>query len=237
VRGFIRFYRLEWAGLLEDFERAIQLNPGDANSHHWYALALADAGRSEEAISEITLAQKLDPRSLIINANVSWVMYLARKNDEAIAAAQKTIALDPSFSVAHGYLGQAYLEKQEYEKAVQEFQQALKLSGESTSFKAELADAYALAGRKPEALAILHELLQMSGRQFVQPDAIALVYAGLNDKDGAFQWLDRAYAERSVRLNNVAVHPRFASLRSDPRFAALLERIGVPTPPGNGSAK
>jgi eukaryotic-like serine/threonine-protein kinase len=237
VRGFIRFYRLEWTGLLEDFERAIQLNPGDANSHHWYALALADAGRNEEAISEITLAQKLDPRSLIINANVSWVLYLARKNDEAIAAAQKAIALDPSFSVAHGYLGQAYLEKQENEKAVQEFQQALKLSGGSTSFKAELADAYAVAGRKSEAEAILRELLQMSGRQFVQPDAIALVYVGLDNKDAAFQWLDKAYAERSVRLNNVAVYPRFAPLRSDPRFAALLERIGVPTPAANATVK
>ena len=118
VLGFIRLFRLEWPGVLDEFQRAIQLNPGEANSHHWYALALSAAGRSDEAISEMKLAQELDPRSLIINANLSWVLYLAGNNDEAIAQAQKTIAMDPSFAVAHGYLGQAYLQKQEYDKAI-----------------------------------------------------------------------------------------------------------------------
>jgi eukaryotic-like serine/threonine-protein kinase len=237
VLGFIRLYRLEWPGVLEEFERAIQLNPGDANSHHWYALTLAAAGRNEEAISEMKLAQELDPRSLIINANLSWVLYLARKNDEAIVQAQKTIAMDGSFAVAHGNLGQAFLAKQENEKALQELQQALALSGNETSFKAELANAYAVAGRKQEALAILHDLLQMSSRQYVSPYSIALVYAGLEDKDEAFRWLDKAYEERSIRLINIAVHPRFAGLRDDPRFAALVQRIGLPLAVETGGAK
>ncbi|MFZ3217072.1 MAG: protein kinase [Candidatus Acidiferrales bacterium] len=233
VLGFIRFYRLEWPGVLDEFERAIQLNPGEANSHHWYALALADAGRSDEAISEMKLAQELDPRSLIINANLSWVLYLAGKDDEAVAQAQKTIAMDPSFAVAHGYLGQAYLQKREYAKALQELQQALTHSGNETSFRAELGNAYAVAGKKPEALAILHDLLQMSARQYVSPYNIALVYTGLEEKDQAFQWLDKAYEERSVRLTNFAVHPRFVVLRSDPRFAALVKRIGLPLQPAS----
>jgi eukaryotic-like serine/threonine-protein kinase len=228
VLGFIRLYRLEWPGVLDEFERAIQLNPGDANGHHWYALALAAAGRNEEAISEMKLAQELDPRSLIINANLSWVLYLARKDDEAIVQAQKTIAMDTSFAVAHGYLGQAFLAKRENDKALQELRQALALSGNETSFKAELANAYAVAGRKPEALAILRDLLQMSSRQYVSPYSIALVYAGLGDQDEAFRWLDKAYQERSVRLINIAVHPRFAGLRTDPRFAALMQRTGLP---------
>jgi TolB-like protein/Flp pilus assembly protein TadD len=237
VLGFIRLCRLEWPSVLDEFERAIQLNPGDANSHHWYALALAAAGRNEEAISEMKLAQELDPRSLIINANLSWVLYLARKDDEAIVQAQKTIAMDTSFAVAHGYLGQAFLANRETPKALQELQQALALSGNETSFKAELANAYAVAGRKPEALTILRDLLQMSSRQYVSPYSIALVYAGLEDRDEAFRWLDKAYEERSVRLINIAVHPRFAGLRDDPRFAALVRRTGLPWAAATGTAR
>ena len=237
VLGQIRAYRLEWPGVLDEFKRAIELNPGDANSHHWYGLALASAGRSDEAISEMKLAQELDPRSLIINANLSWVYYLAGKYDEAVAQAQKTVAMDPSFAVAHGCLGQAYLARREYANALRELQQALALSGNETSFKAELGNAYAVAGKKPEALVILHELLQMSSQQYVSPYSIALVYAGLDQKDEAFRWLDKAYDERSVRLINIAVHPRFASLHSDPRFAALLQRIGLPYAPENGNAQ
>jgi eukaryotic-like serine/threonine-protein kinase len=237
VLGFIRLYRLEWPSVLDEFERAIQLNPGDANNHHWYALALAAAGRNEKAISEMKLAQELDPRSLIINANLSWVLYLARKDDEAIVQAQKTIAMDTSFAVAHGYLGQAFLAQGENPKALQELQQALALSGNETSFKAELANAYAVAGRKPEALTILRDLLQMSSRQYVSPYSIALVYAGLGDRDEAFRWLDKAYEERSVRLINIAVHPRFAGLRDDPRFAVLVRRTGLPWATATGTAK
>jgi serine/threonine protein kinase/Flp pilus assembly protein TadD len=237
VLGQIRAYRLEWSGVLDEFKRAIELNPGEANSHHWYALALASAGRRDEAISEMKLAQELDPRSLIIDANLSWVYYLAGRNDEAVAQAQKTVAMDPSFAVAHGCLGQAYLAQREYANALQELQQALALSGNETSFKAELGNAYAVAGKKPEALVVLHELLQMSSQQYVSPYSIALVYAGLDQKDEAFRWLDKAYDERSVRLINIAVHPRFASLHSDPRFAALLQRIGLPYAPESGNAQ
>ena len=96
---------------------------------------------------------------------------------------------------------------------------------------------YAVAGKKAEALAILRELLQQSARQYVSPYSIALVYVGLDQKDEAFQWLDKAYAERSVRLINIAVHPRFAGLRSDPRFKALVQRIGLPLVAAGGGVK
>ncbi len=228
VLGFIRLYRLEWPGVLDEFERAVQLNPGDANSHHWYALALAAAGRSDQAISEIKLAHELDPKSLIINANLAWVLYLAGRYDEAIAQAQKTIALDNTFAVAHGYLGQSYLAKHDFANALPELQQALVLSKNETGFKAELANAYAITGKKSEAQAILRDLLAQASKQYVSPYNIAIIYVGFDERDEAFRWLDKAYDERSVRLINIAVHPRFVSLRSDPRFAALVKRIGLP---------
>jgi eukaryotic-like serine/threonine-protein kinase len=227
VLGLIRLSRAEWPGVLSEFQRAIELNPGDANAHHWHALALSVAARNEEAIAEIKLAQELDPRSLIISANIGWCEYLAGKYDDAVEQARKTLELDASFPVAHGYLGQAYLEKGKYEEAFEELRKALSLSGDETSYKAELANAYAVAGRKKEANELLQDLLQRSSRQYVSAYSLALVYAGLGENDEAFKWLDKAYQERAVRLINVVVHPRFASLRPDPRFKALIKGIGI----------
>ncbi len=225
--GLIREFRLDWAGVLAEFQRAIELNPGDANAHHWNALALSVAGKNDQAIAEIKLAQELDPRSPIINANVAWCFYLAGNYDESIEQARKTLELDPNFPVAHGYLGQAYLEKEKFEDAFAELRKALSLSGNETSYKAELANAYAVAGRKQEALAILREFLALSSKQYVSSYNLALVYAGLGDKDKTIQWLNKAYEEKALRVININVHPRFASLRSDPRFQALVHRMGL----------
>jgi eukaryotic-like serine/threonine-protein kinase len=223
--GLIRFWLFEWSGVLSEYQRAIQLNPGYANAHHWYALFLSETGKSEEGIAEIKLAQELDPRSLIINANMAWCFYLAGKYDQAIEQAHKTLELDPSFAVAHEYLGQAHLEKGKYEESFEELRMALSLSGNETLYKAELANAYAVAGRRENALELLRDLLQRSSRQYVSPYSVALVYAGLGDTDQAFNWLNRAYKERDARLTSIKVHPRFASLRPDPRFKALVAHI------------
>jgi eukaryotic-like serine/threonine-protein kinase len=225
--GLIQESRLDWAGVLPEFQRAIELNPGDANAHHWNALALSVAGKNEQAIAEIKLAQELDPRSLIINANVAWCFYLAKNYDESIDQARKTLELDPGFPVAHGYLGQAYLEKEKFEEAFAELRRAISLSGNETSYKAELANAYAVAGRKQEAIPILRELLSLSTKQYVSSYNLALVYAGLGDKDQTLQWLNKAYEEKALRVININVHPRFASLRSDPRFQSLVHRMGL----------
>ncbi|HUJ29652.1 MAG TPA: protein kinase [Candidatus Acidoferrum sp.] len=225
--GLIQESRLDWAAVLAQFQRAIELSPGDANAHHWNALALSVAGKNEQAIAEIRLAQELDPRSLIINANVAWCFYLAGKYDESIEQARRTLDLDPNFPVAHGYLGQAYLEKGKFEEAFQELRKALSLSGDETSYKAELANAYAVAGRKQAARAILGELVALSTKQYVSSYNLALVYAGLGDKDQTLEWLNKAYEEEAIRVININVHPRFASLRSDPRFEALVRRMGL----------
>lgn len=235
--GLIRYTRLELPGILSEYQRALELNPNDASAHQWYALALAELGKSDQAISEILLAQRLDPRSLIINANVAWCYYMAGKYDQSIEQSRKALELDPNFAVAHEYLGQAYLEKGEYAQSIEELRKAVAISPHDTSMKAELANAYASAGQTKEAQALLRELLEQSARGHVSSYNFALIYTGLGDKNEAIRWLNKAYDERAVRLMNLTVHPRFATLRSDPRFQSLIERIGLPAPPADSVSK
>ncbi len=121
VDAAIRFYYLEPPGVESEFQRAIALNPGYAQGLHWYALYLAANGRSEDSLTEIKLARDIDPKSLIINANVGWCYYLAGDFDRAIEAQKETLRLDPSFGVAYGYLGQSYLEKGQFDLAIEAF--------------------------------------------------------------------------------------------------------------------
>lgn len=227
--GNLHFLGLEPGEADREFRRGLDLNPGYATAHHWYALHLASQGHSDDALREIRRAQELEPLSLIISSNVAWCLYLGRRFDEAIDQAQKTIALDPTFSVAHGYLGQALAAKGRYDEAIAAMQKAVEHSGGGTSYRSELASIYALAGRTAEARAILDEMLARAGKEYVAPYDIAAIYVGLGDRDNAFRWLDRSFEERNVRLVNLRVHPRFDSLRDDPRFAALLRRLGLPT--------
>ena len=225
--GLVHAFELKLSNSLSEYQRAIELNPGDANAHHWYALALAETGQSEQSIAEIKLAEELDPRSLIINSNVAWCLYLAGKYDEAIAQAQKAILMDPSFAVAHGYLGQAYLEKGRYDEAFSELKKAIELSGGETSYEAELANAYAVAGKKEDARHLLEQVQQRAAQHYVSPYSLALIYTGLDQQDRALNELELAYDQRELRLLNLKMHPRFGSLRSNPRFKALIERIGL----------
>ena len=224
----MRFYDLQWDGVESEFLRAIALNPGYAPALHWYALFLAAQGRRGESITEIKLARVIDPRSLIINANVGWCYYLAGEADRAIEEEKTALRLDPSFVVAHGYLGQAYLEKRMYEQAIQELREAVSLSPGEVARKAELANAYARAGKNDQAQEILHEFLLRPKDQYISPYNWAMLYAGMRKKKEALAWLEKAYDERNGRLVNVAVHPQFAFLRGDPGFQNLLKRMGIP---------
>ncbi|MGH9861972.1 MAG: protein kinase domain-containing protein [Candidatus Acidiferrales bacterium] len=227
----IDFTYLEPADAEAEFKRALELNPGYATARHWYAIYLSALGRHPEALEQIKQAQTLDPLSRIISANVGWCYYLARQYDQAIAQARKTLELDPSFAVAHGYLGQAYLEKGLFTQALAELRTAATLSGESPAYLAELANAYGVAGQREMALKVLGDLNKLAQRRYVSPYDFALVYAGLGDKEKALDWLEKAYEERDDRLPNLQVHPRLDSLRSEPRFRRLVDRLGLPGAP------
>lgn len=221
----IRFYHLEGGSIEEEYLRAIALDPGYAQGIHWYALYLAAVGRSEESIREIKLAREIDPKSLIINANVGWCYYLARDYAHAEEAEKTTIQMDPSFVTAHGYLGQVYVAKKQYPEAIEEFRTAVSLSPGSVARQADLGHGYAISGKRSDAAEIVREMQAEQGKKYVSGYDFAMVYAGFLDVNKTLDWLERAYIERNGRMANLKMHPAFAFLRAQPRWKDLVEKI------------
>jgi serine/threonine-protein kinase len=216
-------YDWDFAGAEREFKKSLELNPNYASVHQWYAEYLATMGRHEEAIAEAKLAREIDPLSLIINTVEGFILYLAREHDLAIEKLQKTLEMDSNFARAHLYLGQAYVEKKRYDEAIEEFQKAATLSGDSAETLALLAYANAMSGRKGEAQKIVSEL---SNRKSAPPYWVALAHTALKEKDQALVRLEDAYESRYLWLVFFNVDPKFDSLRSDPRFAELVRRVG-----------
>jgi TolB-like protein/DNA-binding winged helix-turn-helix (wHTH) protein/Flp pilus assembly protein TadD len=210
----------------KEFRRAIELNPGYATAHHWYAWHLALLGQYDEAIAEMKKAESLDPLSLIINADLAELFVLAHSYDESVRQSLKTIEMDPNFAMAHSQLAQAYLQEHKYQEAVVELQKAVHLSGESPTCIANLARAYALSGQRTEAVKLLTELKTRSTPGYSHASEIAVIYVSLGDTDEAMNWLERGYAERFNP--GVLLRPGFDPLRSDPRFQNLAHRVGLP---------
>jgi TolB-like protein/DNA-binding winged helix-turn-helix (wHTH) protein/Flp pilus assembly protein TadD len=209
----------------KEFRRAIELNPGYATAHHWYAWHLSLLGRFDEAIAEMKKAQNLDPLSLIINADLAELLVLAHHYDESIAQSRKTIEMDPNFALAHNQLAQAYLQKHVYDQAVIELKKAVQLSGDSPTCIANLARAYVASGKRSEAEKLLGDLKKRSSAAYSNAPEIAIVYVSLGDSDQAMNWLEKGYEERFNP--GVLLRPGFDPLRSDSRFQNLLRRIGL----------
>jgi len=209
----------------KEFQRAIELNPGYATAHHWYAWHLSLLGSYDEAIAEMRKAQDLDPLSLIINADLAELLVLAHSYDEAIRQSRKTIEMDPNFALAHSQLAQAYLQKHLTDEAVVELQKAAQLSGGSPTVLANLARAYAASGKKSEATKILNDLKKRSNATYSHGPEIAVIYAALGDNDQAIKWLEKGYEERFNP--GVLLRPGFDPLRSDPRFQNLARGVGL----------
>ena len=221
-------YDWNWDSAEVEFKRAIELNPGYATAHHWYGWHLAVLGRKDEAIAEMREAAALDPLSLIISADLAEVLLVARLYPQSIQQSLSTIAMDPTFAVAHYQLGQAYVQNRMYSDAMTEFQRAIELSGTNTTFTSNLAYVYALAGRRGEALKIL-DYQKNRDHGFSNSAEIALIYVGLGNNDQAMTWLERAYEERFNP--SILARPSFDPLRTDKRFQDLVHRIGLSREP------
>ena len=221
------YYDRDWAGAEREFKKAIELNPNYPQAHFWYAVYLAVIVRREEALTEIRRAQDLDPLSLPINAWVGRILALNGQYDQAIEQLRKTLDMDPNFILAIHRLALVYEEKGMYDEAVAEFQHVLKLSGGRPLAVAGLARQYALMGKRDEAQKNLDALLQLSKERYVSPTLISLIYLALGDQDKAFEWLDAADKAHDLNVVRVKEDFRFNSLRSDPRFTALVHRLGL----------
>jgi DNA-binding winged helix-turn-helix (wHTH) protein/tetratricopeptide (TPR) repeat protein len=220
----LALYDWDWAGAERAFLRALEINPTHATASHWYGLLLAWTGRLDEALIELRCAQQLDPFSPIVGANVAWALYAARRYDEAIAECLKTIEMTPNFYRAHVYLGWAYEQIGDFAAAISELRLAMELHGGGAEVTG-IGHAYARVGRIDEANRVIAELRQRASRGYISPYAFALIYAGLNDSDNTFAWLERAYEDRTHWLVFLQVEPRFDRLREDPRFIDLLRRV------------
>ena len=215
----------DWEAAGREFTRGIELSPGYAIGYEWYGWHLAGLGRHGEAVAEVEKAAALDPLSASIGADLAEELLVAHRFDESIKQSQKTLILDAFFAPAHYVLGQAFVQTHNFSQAIAELQKAIELSPGSTAFPANLAYAYAVSGKRDEAEKILNDLKNRSPQAFSNAPEIAMVYVGLDDKDQAMAWLEKAYAERFSPW--VLMRPCFSPLRSDPRFQDLLHRIGL----------
>lgn len=215
----------DWPGAEKEMKRAIELNPGSADAHMWYAEFLAQMGRDAQAVSEIQRAEALDPLSLAVHVQAGWVFYLARKDKEATAEWGKAIDLDPKFAILHTSLWAAYLQKAEFRKVLTELPEE-EVTDENTVNLAALAGSYAAAGRRSDAERVLAKLNAISKKRYVCPYEMGTAHALLGNKDQSIAWLRKAYQVHSACMADLKADPRLDSLRSDPRFEELLEKVG-----------
>jgi eukaryotic-like serine/threonine-protein kinase len=216
-----------WSKAEEEFKEAIRLNPNYASAHQWYANYLAAMGRFTEAEAETRRTQELDKTSLIINSHFGLMYFFAGRFDDAIASCRKTIELDPNFFVARRYLGLAYAQKGMYKESLEQYDKALELSRNSPLMKVERASVFALSGNTERAQSELKELQEISKQRYISAYHMATIYAALNNRDLAFDALEKAFTDRADWMVFLNVDPRFNSLRSDSRFAALLRRMNL----------
>jgi tetratricopeptide (TPR) repeat protein len=221
-------YEWDWPGAEKEIKRTIEINPNNADAHSVYGTYLEAIGRFDEAVAERDRCRELQPIVPLSIADVGYPLYYAGRYEEALIHYQKSLEIDPNFSWGHLWIGQVYVQQRQYDKAILEIKKALELSGGNARQMATLGHAYAVAGKRNEALKILDELQRQDVPRYVSPFFIALIYAGLGENDQAFAWLEKAYEERHPYMILIKVEPVFRSLHSDPRFTNLTRRIGLP---------
>ena len=220
-------YDYDYAGAEAERRRAIERNPNYAPAHICYGFVLTVLERFEQATAEVARARELDPLSLPTRIYGFLPVYFARRNDEAANRLQEIVLTDPNYYFVHAYLGLVYEQQGKLPEAVAELQRATALD-DSLEPRAQLAHAYALAGRKSEARKLLAELMGRARHQYLSPYDIALIYVSLGDYPRALQSLEDAFEDRSEWCPFLKVDPRLDPLRSDPRFKDLLRRMNFP---------
>jgi eukaryotic-like serine/threonine-protein kinase len=225
-------YDWDWSSAEREFKRAIELDPSSAVAHGRYATYLVTMGRFDEGVAEGERAQELDPLSQHIVGFLGYQYLAAGRYDESVSQLKKAIELDPTATWLHAELGWAYARKGMYAQAIAEHErmgaQAYAVSGENQVVASGLGWVYALAGKRNEATRILEAFNHLPSQTYVDFYQVGAIYAGLGDKDRAFESLEKGYAERSGGMSYLKTDPFWYNLRSDPRYVDLLRRMGLP---------
>jgi TolB-like protein/Flp pilus assembly protein TadD len=211
----------DWHGGEKRFKRALELNPNDARSHSGYAWLLSFVGRHDEAIQESKRAHELDPLSERLWKRLGFTYYCAREYDKAIEEYRNVLEVFPDSRLAHIRIAEALLAKGLLNEAIEE---CSKIDVENLS----VGYIYGIAGKKEKAREILNYYLEESEKRFIWPSSIAFIYIGLGEKDKAFEWLEETYDQHEAFMDLLLVYPKYDSLRSDPRFQDLVDRMNFP---------
>jgi eukaryotic-like serine/threonine-protein kinase len=225
------FYKWDWPAADRYLSREVELHPAFDHGNNVRGVYLASLGKEDEAIVEFQKALRVDPLSLIINADFGNAYYMMRQYDQAIVQCQRTIDIDPNFILTYIPIAAAYSEKGEYKKAISILESARSRIGESqfespSILLAELAYVYAKSGSTEPAIQILQQLKVRISSEYIDPYLIAFIYVALEKNTEAFAWLEKARKARSSRMLWLDVEPKFDPIRSDPRFKVFREKIG-----------
>jgi len=223
-------YEWDWAGAEASFRRAIAANPNYPTAHHWYADFLTGRGRLDEALEQMQEARRLEPLSLIINAELAWVYYVMQRPAEAEAQIRQTLQLDPNFSHAYFIQGMILIQQRRPREAVASLEKAVQLGGVANHVSSALGAAYAAAGDSTAARRILGDFERRASREYVSSFSIAVIHTALGERRQAIDWLLRGIRTRDNLLTENFFDPLLDPLRSDPRYPEVLAGMGLSAP-------
>jgi TolB-like protein/Flp pilus assembly protein TadD len=221
------FYDLDWVSAEREYRRAIELNPDYEITYEVYSYLLCALGRPDEGIEKARRGLEANPLSGPMANDLALAYYQARRYDEAIEQYQKTLEMEPTRAEALLGLGMVYEQKGMYEEAIEEYQKAINAAGRSSAILAQLGHAYAMSGKRNEAISLVGEIKNMLDQSFRSPYDLAILYTGLGEREDAFEQLNKAYEETSGWIMYLKVEPQFDSLRADPRYGSLLQRLNL----------
>lgn len=226
--GFARLiYDWDWCEAEKEFKRALELNPNHVPAIYWYANFCSALGQLEQSIAIHERGVELDPLSSLVRAQFAWLLLVARQYGRAEEELRKALDAQPNFFIAHWILGQVHAAQSRCDAAIRELEKAADLSGQSIWMRAMLGYVYGRAGRRQEALAILQELEQRAQSGYVRQSLFSALYVGLGDPEKAIDYLEKGYADRDFEMVWLQAEPIYDPLRSDPRFIALLKKVGL----------
>jgi len=230
-------YRWRWRDANAEFQRALALNPSYSHAHHWHSHCLMAQGCAAESLEASHRALELDPLDLVINVHLAWHYWFARAYDQTIEQSRQSAELEPTSPWPAFFAGMGHAARGEVGSAIAEHRRAVDYGADSPVMYAALGYSLALGGERKEAERVIARLNDVAARQHVSAYEIAIIHGTLGERDQMFDWLDRAYEERSAWLAYLAVDPRLDGVRDDERFRGLLRAVGLTTASGASTAE